>query len=157
MSHKIPYSSAEERRKTSSVTSIRPARVRKTDGYRLMSRRPPDRNWLGELGTQTWKHFGSFTEATRQAGRKTQQPTLYRLSSAAERQAHNLEVVGSKPTGGILHFGSFTEATRQVGRKTQQPTLWRERSSPRLMTLKTCNQNTSTLRQLYRSEPSSWT
>ena len=26
--------------------------------------------------------------------------TFYRLSSGAERQAHNLEVVGSKPTGG---------------------------------------------------------
>ena len=26
--------------------------------------------------------------------------TYYRLSSGAERQAHNLEVVGSKPTGG---------------------------------------------------------
>ena len=37
--------------------------------------------------------------------------TFYRLSSGAERQAHNLEVVGSKPTGGITQFGSFFHFT----------------------------------------------
>ena len=30
----------------------------------------------------------------------------------AERQAHNLEVVGSKPTGGIIQFGRFKETVR---------------------------------------------
>ena len=29
-----------------------------------------------------------------------------------ERQAHNLEVVGSKPTGGIIQFGRFKETVR---------------------------------------------
>ena len=41
----------------------------------------------------------------------THKQTFHRLSSGAERQAHNLEVVGSKPTGGILSFGCFKEAT----------------------------------------------
>ena len=37
--------------------------------------------------------------------------TFTPLSSSAERQAHNLEVTGSTPVGGILSFRSFIERT----------------------------------------------
>ena len=45
----------------------------------------------------------------------------------AERQAHNLEVVGSKPTGGILQFVRFKEAHRHmlIDVKHSNKTLYR--------------------------------
>jgi hypothetical protein len=70
----------------------------------------------------------------------------YPLSSAAERQAHNLEVVGSKPTGGILHFGSFTEATsllRQTLNTVNHVTGVAQRKRAGLITPRTPDRNGS--------------
>ena len=55
-----PHSAVEARRKTSSVIQFYVYNVRKTDGYRLMSRRTSDRNWLG-----VFNHFANFAEAGR--------------------------------------------------------------------------------------------
>jgi len=63
--HTYPCSSAEERRKTSSPTILSSTRNgRLGDDYRLMSRRPHDRNVSGVFFTLL-----SFTETSRQAGR----------------------------------------------------------------------------------------
>jgi hypothetical protein len=94
-------SSAAERLKTSFAILLT-LEVCFVNGYRLISGRSQDRN-LSPV-------FSSFVvfqkrllhhKCTKPNQTKPNQ-TFHRLSSGAERQAHNLEVVGSKPTGGIL-------------------------------------------------------
>ena len=77
------------------------------NGYRLISGRSQDRNLSPVLSSLVV--FQKRPHCVINA-----QHLSYPLSSVAERQAHNLEVVGSKPSGGILSypFGCFKEATK---------------------------------------------
>ena len=67
------------------------------NGYRLISGRSQDRNL-----SPVFSSLVVFQKQPLRHKRTKPNQTFHRLSSGAERQAHNLEVVGSKPTGGIL-------------------------------------------------------
>ena len=91
--------------KTSSVTSLDLHKVRTTDGYRLISRRSPDRNWL-------WVslHFGRFAEASRHSLSDAKQQHMTGVARRFTLWAHNPEVTRSKRVSGILTLRPFTEA-----------------------------------------------
>ena len=72
--------------KTSSVTQLDFHQVRTTDGYRILSRRSPDRNW-------SWVFYTSVALQKRPV--KLDVKRSYRNSLSAHRQS----------------FGGFTEAT----------------------------------------------
>jgi hypothetical protein len=58
--------------------------------------------------------LSSFTEAVRQAGRKTQYTTQHRHGAEEARGAHNSEDIGSKPIAGILHH--FASNVQDISR-----------------------------------------
>ena len=73
---------------------------------RLITLRTPDRN-----GSPVFFPFVRFIRIEPSMLVTLPKHTFTPLSSSAERQAHNLEVTGTTPVGGILSFRSFIERT----------------------------------------------
>ena len=104
---KHPRSAEEARRKTSSVTQLDFHQVRTTDGYRILSRRPLDRN-------QSWVFYTSVALKKRPVKLDAKRSyrnslsmlyrsllrqnmvTVYRCGAEAALRAHNPEVIRSK-------------------------------------------------------------
>jgi hypothetical protein len=94
--------SCTTKNQTKPISSINLVQQILRDRYKFQFNSNPAQN--------STQHNPHATQSPRcQAGRKTEHLENL-LSSAAERGAHNPEVGGSKPPGGILTFASVTEA-----------------------------------------------